>query len=73
MAKDRAAEARALFEDLEKPAGNDGPPDLLILDKPVVFMVNGTLRSWAAGVPITIASDIADLAKMAGKRYRLIT
>lgn len=72
MAKDRAQEAKALFEELSKPDPQTGPPDLLILDSHVGFAVNGTLRSWEAGVPITSAADIVDLAKMPGKRYRLI-
>lgn len=75
MAKDRNLEAKALFDDLSKPdvePAEKGPPDLLILDDHIGFTVNGTLRTWERGVAITNPSDIADLAKMPGKRYRLI-
>jgi hypothetical protein len=73
MAKDRNQEAKALFEELSKPdPAETGPPDLLVLDSQVAFAVNGTTRSWKGGVPITNPADIADLAKMPGKRYRLI-
>jgi hypothetical protein len=72
MARDRSQEAKALFEDLSKPDVAEGPPDLLILDRQICFSVNGTLRSWKAGVPITKPADIADLSTAPGKRYRLI-
>ncbi len=65
MAKERTPEPPT-----ERPT--EGPPDLLILDQHTGYSQNGTLRSWKGGVPITNPAHIADLAKMPGKRYRLI-
>ncbi len=71
MAKDRGREAQEPDE-VRKPDEEQAAPDLLVLDAHTGFMLNGTLRTWEGGVAITNPADIADLAKMPGKRYRLL-
>lgn len=39
----------------------EGLPDLIVLERDFGFTVNGVVRVWAAGIPITKLADIREL------------
>lgn len=45
----------------DKPSAVQALPDLIILDRDFGFTLNGSLRTWAAGQPITKREQIAEL------------
>jgi len=45
----------------DKPSAVQSLPDLIILDRDFGFTLNGSLRTWAAGQPITKREQIAEL------------